>query len=436
MMLLALIVLVMLIVMNGVLAMSEIAMVTARRSRLEAAAKAGKGGAAAALALRQHPNRFLSTVQIGITLIGILAGAFGEAAIADDAAAALVSRGMAPLWAGTLSTIVVVGLITYLSLIVGELVPKRVGMAMPEAVARVVAPPMRILSGLASPLVWFLSVSTDVLLRPFSAKLREEHAVTEDDILGMVEQAAESGALQEQEQRIVARLFDAGDLRVRSLMVPRPEIEFLDVNASPERVRIAVATAIHSHFPVCDGGLDDVIGIVHVKDVLRSTMLGRLPDLRTLARTPLFVPETMPVLKLLDRFRDTGQRLAIVVDEYGGLEGLVTASDIVGAILGRTVPEDRHNPAVIERADGSWSLDGSLSASRLKEIIGAELPGNAADYETVGGFLLAQLGHLPVIGETLDAAGYRFEVADMDGRRIDRVLLSPLDTPEGETPAG
>jgi putative hemolysin len=425
-MLTASLILLLLILINGLFAAVEISMVSARRPRLEAAAEDGDAGARAALKLRKEPNRFLSTVQIGITLIGIVSGAFGEAAIADPLAKLLARDPRLAANADLLSTIIVVALITYLALLLGELVPKRIGLALPETIATTFARPMRLLSQAAAPLVWFLSASTDLLLRPFGKHLSEQHAVTEDDIRGMIEQAAESGAVHEEEQEIVERVFEVGDLRVRSLMVPRPEVEYLDVDETPERIRIAVATAVHSHFPVCRGGLEHIIGIVHLKDIIKLGLVSESIDLEALSRPALFVPETMPVLKLLDHFRERDRRIALVVDEYGGFEGLITLNDVASAIIGKTAGDHPAEPMEVRRHDGSWLLDGSLPVARLRELLEVdELPGPQGDYETLAGYVLATLGHIPQIGEQFTAGQHKFEVIDKDGQRIDRVLVVP-----------
>ncbi len=435
-MLTAVLIVLFLIVLNGVFSMSEVALISSRRARLEPMAEGGgptAKGAQAALAMRADPNRFLSTVQIGITLIGIFSGAFGEAAIGQRLRVAIASVPALEPHAGLLATGIVVLVLTYLSLVVGELVPKRVGMSAPERIASAVSLPMRAVSVAAAPVVWFLSRSTDLLLLPFRGRLAEEHPVTEEDIRGMLEAAAETGAVHQSEQEIVERVFDVGDLRVRALMVPRPEIEFLDVDETPERIKIAVATAVHSHFPVCRGTLDKLVGIVHLKEIIKLNLLSQELDLEALARPALFVPETMPVLKLLDQFRERDRRIAMVVDEYGGIEGLVTLNDVVNAIIGRTTGDRPAEPLEVRRTENSWLLDGSVAAARLKGLLG-ELP-PAGDYETLAGFVLAVLGHIPKVGERFEAAGHSFEIVDMDGQRIDRVLvvrgMGPMNS-EGE----
>jgi putative hemolysin len=435
-------ILVLLIVANGVFAMSEIAVVSARRSRLRPAAERGNARAAAALALAESPARFLSTVQIGITLIGILAGALGEAAITADLAGVFQrSPALAPYSHGLALAIVVLG-ITYLSLVVGELVPKRIGLAQPERVAAVMARPMIWLSRATAPAVWLLTASSDLLVRVFGAGREHRHTVTDEDIKGMVQQAAETGTLHKAEEEMVAGVLRLGDLKVKALMVPRADIEWLDAADSPARIRVAVATSLHSQYPVCRGGLDDIVGVLHVKDVIKHGLVSETINLAEIARPPLFVPETTPALKVLETFKHKGVHMALVVDEYGAVEGLITFNDIVESVIGEVYrPGQEAEPLIIRRDEHSWLLDGSLPVDQLQDVLGTDsLPTVAAaaegvDYHTLGGLVMARLGHIPQSGESFEWNGFRFEVVDMDKQRVDKVLLVKLPEPlaEGES---
>jgi putative hemolysin len=333
-------------------------------------------------------------------------------------------------------------MLTYFTLVVGELVPKRIGLSNPEPIAMASAIPMQTLSLSAAPVVWFLSISTNLVLKLFGGLDHSGQAVTQEDIRGMVEQAAETGVVYRAEQEMVEGVFRLGDRKVKAMMVPRTDIEWLDVTDTAERVRIAVATSFHSHYPVCRGGLDDVVGVVHVKDVVKNGLVADIIDLEAIAASPLFVPEATPALKMLQTFKESGKHVALVVDEYGALEGLVSLNDIVEGIIGEvTRPGAQPDPMVIQRADGSWLLDGSLPVDQLQELMGTEhLPeGTAAsegkDYHTLGGVVVTFLGHIPRASEAFDWHGFRFEVVDMDGQRVDKVLLSRIeqsDTGPGE----
>lgn len=427
-----------LIAFNGVFAMSEIALVSARKGRLEQAAARGDKNAAAALALAASPTRFLSTVQIGITMIGIFAGAYGEAAISSDLESALARVEVLKPYSRLLALAIVVLSITYLSLVFGELLPKRLAMGNPERIASFMAPPMRFLSRVAAPAVWFLTHSTDFLLSLFGTRHIEEHAVTQEDIKGMVEQAAETGAVHRAEQELVERVFKLGNRRVKSLMVPRADIEWLDAAEPIELLRIAVATSLHSHYPVCRGGLDKIVGIVHVKDVIKNSLVSDRVDLTQIARPPLFVPESTVAIKVLDTLKRTGAHVALVVDEYGALQGLITLNDLVESIIGAvTNPAGDEEPLIIPRDENSWYLDGSLPIDQLFDLMGLQKPDEREghDYETLSGLLMAKFGHIPKPGEGFDWAGFRFEVADMDAQRVDKVLLVRTKPPE-KPPAG
>lgn len=436
--------LIVLIVANGLFVMAELAVLSSRKSRLQQSAVRGNRHAAAALALAESPSRFLSTTQIGITLISIGLGALGEAALAEDLTHWLTKtfipnrpefHGYAQISA---SAVIVIG-VAYVSLVLGELVPKRLALLFPERLASWTAQPMGFISRLTSPVVWVITVTSDAIFGVFGIKDRTESDVTEEDIKGLVVEAAEAGALHKQEQEIVERAFRLGDRRVKALMVPRTDIEWIDADAAPERVRVAVATSYHSHFPVAKGSLDHVLGIVHVKDIIKHGLISDAINLGELVRPPLFVPEATPAYKLLDTFQKSGNHVALVVDEYGALRGLVTLNDIVESLIGEiSPPSSKSDMMAVQRKDGSWLLDGSLPADELHRILVEQSPGlefvRDADVATVGGLVMAELGHIPHEGEIFDRDGFRYEVMDMDGQRVDKVLVSKIEPPPESKP--
>ena len=418
-----------LLIANGVFAMSEMAIVSARKVRLQHRANGGDDKARAALALANAPNQFLSTVQVGITLIGILAGALGGATIAETLAALLKRIALlAPYSEAMGLSLVVIG-ITYLSLIIGELVPKRVALNNPEQIAALVAVPMGTLSAIASPVVHLLGTSTDVVLRVLGIRPPSEPQVTEEEIKVLIEQGTEAGTFEEAEQDMVQRVFRLGDRQVSALMTPRLEIVWLDLEDSPEENQHRMISSIHARFPVCQGGLENVLGIVQVKDLLALALGGQPLDLTVSLRTPLFVPESMLALKVLELFKQSGTHTALVVDEYGVIQGLVTLNDILEAIVGDMPSVDElTEPQAVQREDGSWLLDGLLPVEEFLEHLQIkELPGQTkGSYQTLGGFVVTHLGRIPAATDHFEWNGLRFEVMDMDGNRVDKVLVMPL----------
>ncbi|HEX8273926.1 MAG TPA: hemolysin family protein [Longimicrobiaceae bacterium] len=418
-----------LLVVNGVFAMSEIAVVSSRKARLQQRAEAGDAGARRALELAENPTRFLSTVQVGITLVGILAGAFGGATIAEPLAESLRRYPAVAPYAEGVALGVVVLAITYLTLIVGELVPKRIGLNHPEGIASAVAGPMNVLSRVSSPLVSLLSVSTELVLRLLRVRRTEEPPVTEAEISMLMEQGTQAGVFEEAEQDIVERVFWLGDQRVASLMTPRRKVVWLDADAPPEANRQVMARHRFSRFLVCEGTLDRVLGMVEVKELWARRLAGEpVDDLRALLRKPLFVPESTRALRVLELFRESGTHLALVVDEYGGIEGLVTLNDVLEEIVGElAVAGAQADPGVVRREDGSWLVDGAVQMDEFREALG--LPERREDdreeFRTVAGFVLTHLGRVPSAGDRFDAAGLRVEVVDMDGHRVDKVLVTP-----------
>ena len=407
--------------------MSEIAVVAARKVRLQQRAEDGDERAKTALALSHDPNKFLSTVQFGITLVGVLAGAYGGATIAEKVAAPISAIPELTRYANGIALALVVTAITVLSLIFGELVPKRIGLNNPEAIASWVARPMVMLSKIGGPAVGALTSITNVVLRVFGIKGEAEPNLTEDEIKALISQGAETGAVGVAEENIVQRVFQLGDQRVSSIMTPRPDIEWIDVEASEEELREFLASHVHTQFVVCHGGLDEVLGIVRSADLLPMAFRGSHIDLRSLMREALFVPDSMPAVQLLESFRGSHKHVALVMDEYGAVEGLVTITDLLTAIVGE-LPKDASEAAgaFISRADGSWLVDGSAAMEAVTSHFGLDnLPAEEAGaYHTIGGFVMARLGRVPKTADTFEWGGMKFEVMDMDGRRIDKVLVA------------
>ncbi len=427
----ALLVILLLILINGVLAMSETSLVAARRVRLETDAARGNRRAAAALDLTANPTRFLSTVQIGITLVGILAGAFGEAAIADDLAEWFKGVPWLAAHARWLSLGITVLVITYFSLVFGELVPKRLAVGRPEPIAKLVARPMQILARVTAPAVHLLSFSTDLLVRLLGGSGgngRDDQHVTDEEIQAVIRTATVSGVIHASEQDMVERVFRLGDQRARALMVPRTDIDWLDVTDTMDRVRLAVATGGHSHYPVCKGSLDELVGVLHVKDLVQHGLVSQSVKLDEVMRKPVFIPESTPALKVLDIFRQQATHIVFILDEYGSLEGMLTLNDVVERLVGdiHNTPHDE-DPEIVKREDGSYLLDGGLDADELRGLLGvSELPRqDEGAFHTLAGFILTHLGHIPAIGESFEWERFRFEIVDMDRQRIDRVLVTP-----------
>jgi putative hemolysin len=423
-------IIVLLAVINGLFSMSEAAVIASRRARLQQMAERGSSGAKAAIRISDEPNRFLSTVQVFITLIGIIGGAFGGATIAEEIADALRGTSLAP-YADALGFTIIVLFTTYLSLVIGELVPKRLALRSPERIAAFIAAPMYTLSRLASPIVTLLGISTDAVLRLLGMYEREDAPVTEEEITTMIQQGVEAGIFEEAEHDMVEGIFRLGDRRISSLMTPRTEIVWLNVQDSLEENQRKMLDGAYSRFPLADGDLDHVIGVVETKDMLAMLFTGKTLDLRALNEEPIYVPETMTAAKVLELFRERGVHMAFVIGEYGGFEGLVTVQDILEAIVG----ESGEEMEVVQRKDGSWLLDGMISIDDLKDHLEVkELPGEFVRFETLSGFVMAQLGDIPNEGDSFEWNGFRFEVMDMDGMRVDKVLVNSLPpvTSDGE----
>ena len=414
-----------LLVANGIFAMSEIAVVSSRRARLQRRAEAGDAGARRALALVQHPSRFLSTVQIGITLVGIFAGAFGGATIAGELAQRLAGIPYIDPYREEIALAVVVGTITFFSLVIGELVPKRVALSNPERIAAAVAGPMEALSRFTSPAVTALEVASNLVLTVFRVKPTAEPAVTQDEIALLIRQATKTGVLHPTEQEIVERVFRLADYRIGAVMTPRRDIVWLDPTDSPEIVRTKTSARPLSRYPVAEGSLDRILGVVDIRELWAAG--GERLDLRGHLHTPLFVPETMGVLRLLEQFRQSAIHVAIVLDEYGSTAGLVTPTDVLEGLVGE-LPDRDEGPGITRRDDGSLLVDGSTAVAELLDEIGVteRIRWTEGDYHTVGGLVTTELGRIPKPGERLRLAEYAIEVLDMDGHRVDKVLVSPL----------
>jgi putative hemolysin len=427
-----------LIIANGLFAMSEIAVVSARRVRLQQRADDGDAAAAAALKLAQEPSRFLSAVQIGITLIGILTGAFGGATIAEKLARALETIPRLAPYSETVALAAVVLVITYLSLVLGELVPKRLALNAPERIASVIARPMTLLATATAPLVRLLTASTDLVVRFLRIRPSDEPAVTEEDVRGMLAQGAEAGVFEKAEKDLVAGVFRLADLRAGAVITPRTAIEWLDVEDAPDEIRSKINQSTYAQFPIARGSLDNVIGVVHARDLLTRCLNDQPLDLAAILRPPLFLPEMTPALEVLAAFKSTGATMCLVIDEYGGLHGLVTLTDLLEAVVGDLgYPGAPAQPQATQRADGSWIVDGLITVAELRELLDLEpLPGEDENiFQTLGGFVMHQLGRVPTVTDAFEWGGWRYEVMDMDGQRVDKVLMQQAVLGPGEAKA-
>jgi putative hemolysin len=424
-----------LILINGLLAMTEMAVVSSRRARLQQKINEGDERARLALDLSENPGDFLSTVQIGITMVGILAGAFGGAALAQTLSGLLSQVEFLAPFSGTLAFILVVVLITYLNLILGELVPKRLALNNPERVATSMAGPMKTISWLARPIVILLSLSTNLVLRLLGIRQTNEPPVTEEEVKVMIEQGTQAGVFEEAEQDMLRGVFRLGDLRVENLITPRTEIDYLDLDSSPEEHLQKLLDSGRSRFPVARDGLDNVQGVVQAKDLLAAYLKSEEVRLEDHLREPLFVPQSMPALKVLELIRDSRLPMALVIDEYGGLQGLVTVNDILEAVVGDiSVRSEMDEPEIVRREDGSFLLDGMLTMDEVQELLEvANFPGlKQGYYQTLGGFVMTYLGRIPIPADYFEWGGIRFEVVDMDGLRVDKILVVPTNEKTSE----
>jgi putative hemolysin len=416
-----------LILLNGFFAMAEIALVSARTARLKALAETGDTAARAALELKADPSRLLATVQIGITVIAVLSGTFGQATLGERLQALLApASGFIGHYAHAISMAIVVITISYCSLIIGELVPKRIAIAHAEAIAARLARFMAALSRAGAPVEWFLSTSTDLVLRLLPVRSEGTTPVTDEEISFMLREGTAAGHIPRAETEIVEMALRLGDRRASTVMTPRTRIEWLDLDDPEAENRRKIGDSRYSRFPVVQGGPHQVIGIVEAKDLLNRCLAGQPLDLRGATRPPLYLPNTVSVLRVLDTFKTSGEPMALIVDEYGDLEGLVTPSDILEALVGDIPGSADADQRVVRRDDGTWLIDGMVGLDELKQVLGIlHLTGEDADFHTLGGYLMARLNRVPMIADRVTADGYQFEVVDMDGRRVDRVLVSP-----------
>lgn len=421
---------VLLIVLNGLLSLSELALVSASKARLEKMAKEGDARARIALELAESPDSFLSAIQIGITFIGILAGAYGGATIAGMLTGYFSAFPRLAPYAETIGFTIVVVCITYLSVIIGELVPKRLALSHPEKLARLVAIPIKRLSRMTHPLVLLLSGSTNLMLRAFHVQPSTEPAVTEEEIKLLIDKGTQAGTFQEFEQDTIERVFRLADRRVAYLMTPKAEIIWLDLNESPEETKHKIAQHKYSYYPVAQNTLDNVVGVLRAKELLALTLEAKSFNLKDICRKPLFVSEMTPAVKVMELFKKSGTHIALVVDEYGAILGLVTFDDILRSVFEDIEDAGDGEKEIVEREDGSWLISGSLPLDEFVEYMetGDLSEGELTGMNTVGGFVMAMLGTVPSEGQHFVWRGLRCEVVDMDGRRVDKILVSRIQS--------
>ncbi len=429
--------LVFLILLNGLFAMSEMALTAARKARLQVLLEAGEHGAQAAMDLHEHPTKFLSTVQIGITSIGVLNGIVGEAAFAGPLAQWLLATvDIQPRIAQWSATGLVVLIITFLTIIFGELVPKRLGQMFPETVARLVAPPMNWLSAATRPFVALLGASTQAVLRVMGIRDTGSRAVTEEEIAAQLEEGVDAGVIEAQEHQMVRNVFRLDERQIGSMMIPRAEIAWLDAESSVHDLMATVQEHGHSRYPVCRGGLDEVIGVLQVQRLVPALVRGDAVRLTEHLMAPVFVPETLSGMELLEHIRGAGSELVFVVDEYGAVQGVITERDVLEAITGEFSDPAAEDAWAVRREDGSWLMDGLIPVPELKDRLELKaLPEeDRGRYNTLAGMIILLLGRLPVTADVVEWDAWRFEVVDLDGRRIDKVLVTRLEPIPGDDP--
>lgn len=423
-------IIVLLILLNGILAMSEAAVISARKSRLQQLSNEGSANAQAALELSKSPNRFLSTIQIGITLVGIFSGAFGGATIAETMSNQLNQVTIIAPYSETIALIIVVTIITYLTLIIGELVPKRLALNSPEKIAATVARPMIFLSSITSPVVTLLSNSTDWFLSILHIKQPEEMPVSEEEIKMLIREGARTGVFNLAERDIVERTFKLSDKKVNTIMTPRREIVWLNIESTFHALRNKITKNPHSNFPVCANNLDKVLGVINTEDILRNFLLEEKIDLQKSLHKPLFIPETLEAIKVLELFKKSGVHMALVIDEYGNILGILSLTDILEEIVG-DIPTINaiEEQAITKREDGSYLIDGLVTIEKFKDFFQIKkLPDEkSGDFQTIGGFVMDRLDRIPVSGDNFEWESFRFEVIDMDKNRVDKVLVARTD---------
>ena len=428
--------LVFLILLNGLFAMSEMALSASRKARLQVMLEAGESGAQAAIDLHDNPTKFLSTVQIGITSISVLNGIVGDAAFSGPLSAWLLANlPVSQRAADVTATALVVLIITVLSIIFGELVPKRLGQMYPETVARLVAPPMEWLSAATRPLVAVLAACTEGILRLLGVRSGPARSVTEEEIAASLEEGLDAGVIEAQEHQMVRNVFRLDDRQIGSMMIPRAEIRWLDANATIQEVMDVIAEEEHSRYPVCRGGLDDVIGVISAHRLIKPVAAGSVVSLAEHLQAPVFVPETLSGMELLEHFRTSGAELVFVVDEYGAVQGVITVRDVLEAITGEFGSPADDGAWAVQRNDGSWLIDGLIPVPELKDRLELkELPEeDRGRYNTLAGMIMLLLGRLPRTTDMVEWEGWRFEVVDLDGKRVDKVLASRQPGPVSES---
>lgn len=418
--------------LNGAFAMSELALASSRKARLVAMAEAGDKGSITALKLLENPTQFLSSVQVGITSIGMLNGIVGEAAFSDDLGVWMQTQGLTEATANILSTALVVVVITFITIVFGELVPKRIGQLYPEAVSRWVSRPMAFVAKAAKPFVWLLTHTTQGMLKLLRIDTNAVQHVTEEEINASLEEGVDAGIIEEHEHQMVRNVFLLDDRQLTSIMVPRSEIEWLDAQDSIDVAVQRAWTTGHSWYPVCRGGLDDVVGVIHLPRMLALQAEGNNETLMRHAQPAVFVPETLSGMELLEQFRERATRMVFVVDEYGVVQGLLTPLDMLEAITGELSPHAAVDAWATQRDDGAWLIDGAMPVTELKSRLDIdELPDeDKGRYNTVAGLMQSVAGDLLDQADSVECAGWRFEVLVLDGRRIDQVLISRLPEPE------
>lgn len=424
MLMLNLAIILLLILLNGFFAMAEIALVSARPARLQPLADDGNKGAEAAIELKGDPSRLLATVQMGITVIAVLSGTFGQATLGEALQTYFEEFPIIAQYAHVIAMALVVIGISYLSLIIGELVPKRIAMIYPEGISAALARLMRNIATVGAPIEWLLSTSTDVILHllPLS---REPAGVTDEEIAFLLREGVAAGHIPEAETAIVEGALRLGDRRVSAVMTPRTQVEFLDLDDPEEDLRRQIRESSFSRFPVQHGSAHQLAGIVQIKDLFDAALAGQPFNIRAALRPPLYIPDTVTVLRALEMFKMSGEPMALVVDEYGDLEGVTTLTDILEALVGEVSGGD-DDPRVVRREDGTFLIDGMIGLDELKDVLDiAHLPGEDADFHTLGGYLMGRLNRVPVVADRIAAGGFRFEIVTMDGRRVDRVLVAP-----------
>ncbi len=421
---------ILLIGLNGLFALSELSIVSARKARLKTMVDNGHAGAATALRLAEDPGRFLSTVQIGITLVGILAGAFSGAALGDRLTQIFLDQGMPERAAEPLGYGLVIGIITYLSVVVGELVPKHLALKSPEGIACAVAPLMALISRIGAPVVWLLDASTKLIFRLFGQSTESDSAVTEEEIKTIMAEAETAGVIETDERKMIAGVMRLGDRVVRGVMTPRTDVDWIDVDDTTPEIREVLINTAHSRLPVAQGHPDNMLGVVQARELLAASLRDEPLDIRVHIRRAPIIPDTLDALDALEVLRQAEVPMALVHDEYGHFDGVVTPADILDAIAGAfRSDEGTAEPEAMQREDGSWLLAGWMPADEMADQLGIALP-ERRDYETVAGLVIGELQHLPGTGEAVEALGWRFEVVDLDGRRIVKVLANRIANQE------